>query len=70
MVIWRPHETVGAYGGASIATVIVDELVDAGVGFGRGVIGPEDFPLMRHLHAVVAKDEPLDMPWESFFGGS
>ena len=24
---------------------------------------------MRHLHAVVAKDEPLNMPWETFFGG-
>ena len=35
----------------------------------RGVIGEEDFPLMRHLHAVVALDEPVDMPWEKFFGG-
>lgn len=35
----------------------------------RGVLDPEDFPLMRHLHAVVAKDEPLDMPWKAFFGG-
>src|SRR5215217_7831752 len=26
----------------------------------RGIIGPEDFPLMRHLHSVVALDEPLD----------
>ena len=24
---------------------------------------------MRHLYAVVAMDEPLDMPWETFFGG-
>ena len=35
----------------------------------RGIIGPEDFPLMRHLHSVVGLDEPLDMPWHTFFGG-
>ncbi|HET9928027.1 MAG TPA: hypothetical protein VFQ09_04395, partial [Rubrobacter sp.] len=35
----------------------------------RGIIQPEDFPLMRHLHSVVAADEPLDMPWHTFFGG-
>ena len=35
----------------------------------RGVVPPEDFPLMRHLYDVVAKDEPVDMPWETFFGG-
>lgn len=35
----------------------------------RGLVSPEDFPLMRHLHAVVAHDEPLNMPWEAFFGG-
>lgn len=36
---------------------------------GRGIIGEEDFPLMRHLHAIVVNDEPVDMPWETFFGG-
>jgi glycerol-3-phosphate dehydrogenase (NAD(P)+) len=35
----------------------------------RGIIDPGDFPLMRHLHSVVASDEPLDMPWSTFFGG-
>ena len=35
----------------------------------RGIVAPEDFPLMRHLHAVIAEDEPLDMPWSTFFGG-
>ena len=35
----------------------------------RGVVGEEDFPLMRHLHGIVALDEPLAMPWEKFFGG-
>ncbi|HCI80383.1 MAG TPA: glycerol-3-phosphate dehydrogenase [Ktedonobacter sp.] len=34
----------------------------------RGIIKPEDFPLLRHLHAVVAKDELLNMPWDTFFG--
>jgi glycerol-3-phosphate dehydrogenase (NAD(P)+) len=35
----------------------------------REVVGAGDFPLMRHLYAVVAKDQPLNMPWETFFGG-
>jgi glycerol-3-phosphate dehydrogenase (NAD(P)+) len=35
----------------------------------RGIIGSADFPLMRHLHAVVAYDQPLRMPWSAFFGG-
>jgi glycerol-3-phosphate dehydrogenase (NAD(P)+) len=33
------------------------------------MVGPEDFPLMRYLHSVVGADEPLDMPWSTFFGG-
>lgn len=33
----------------------------------RGIVAPEDFPLMRHLYAVAAKDEPLNMPWDTFF---
>ena len=35
----------------------------------RGVLDLDDFPLMTHLHAVVAEDQPLDMPWKKFFGG-
>jgi glycerol-3-phosphate dehydrogenase (NAD(P)+) len=35
----------------------------------HGIVEEGDFPLMRHLHSVVALDEPLDMPWGSFFGG-
>jgi glycerol-3-phosphate dehydrogenase (NAD(P)+) len=35
----------------------------------RGIVGQGDFPLMRHLHSVVALDEQLDMPWSTFFGG-
>lgn len=36
----------------------------------RGLIEPEAFPLMRHLYAVVAEDEPVDMPWDTFFGNA
>lgn len=35
----------------------------------RGVIGPDDFPLLRHLYDVVALEQPLDLPWSRFFGG-
>jgi glycerol-3-phosphate dehydrogenase (NAD(P)+) len=35
----------------------------------RGVIGPADFPLLRHLHAVVARDAQPAMPWSAFFDG-
>ena len=35
----------------------------------RGIIGPDDFPLMRQLHAVIAQDQPLRMPWSAFFRG-
>jgi glycerol-3-phosphate dehydrogenase (NAD(P)+) len=34
----------------------------------RGLVQQGDFPLMRHLYSVVALDEPLDMPWDTFFG--
>ena len=35
----------------------------------RSVIEEKDFPLMRHLYGIVVEDQPLDMPWETFFGG-
>jgi glycerol-3-phosphate dehydrogenase (NAD(P)+) len=35
----------------------------------RGVIEPTDFPLMRHLHAIVAENQSLNIPWGAFFGG-
>ena len=35
----------------------------------RKSIEPTDFPLMRHLHAVVVEDQPARMPWDTFFGG-
>ena len=35
----------------------------------RGILDADDFPLLRHLHEVVALDRPVDIPWSSFFGG-
>jgi glycerol-3-phosphate dehydrogenase (NAD(P)+) len=35
----------------------------------RGVIGKDDFPLLRHLYEVIGLDQPLDMPWSRFFAG-
>ncbi len=35
----------------------------------RGVIGAEEFPLLRHLYDVVSLEKRLDMPWNTFFGG-
>lgn len=35
----------------------------------RGLIGFDEFPLLRHLYEVVAEDKPVDMPWSRFFGG-
>lgn len=35
----------------------------------RGMVSPEDFPLLRHLYEVIALDRPVDIPWSSFFGG-
>lgn len=35
----------------------------------RGIVDPEDFPLLHHLYEVIALERPVDMPWSSFFGG-
>jgi glycerol-3-phosphate dehydrogenase (NAD(P)+) len=35
----------------------------------RGIIGPEELPLLRQLHAVVVDGRPPRMPWSTFFGG-
>jgi glycerol-3-phosphate dehydrogenase (NAD(P)+) len=35
----------------------------------RGVVGQDDFPLMRHLYEVIALERPVDIPWSRFFGG-
>ena len=34
----------------------------------RGVIPADRFPLLRHLHDVVARDAAVDIPWHAFFG--
>jgi glycerol-3-phosphate dehydrogenase (NAD(P)+) len=34
----------------------------------RGTVDAEAFPLLRHLHAVIELEQPVDMPWSSFFG--
>lgn len=35
----------------------------------RGIVGSEEFPLLRHLYEVVGEEKPVDMPWTRFFGG-
>ncbi len=35
----------------------------------RGILDPEEFPLLRHLYDVIELERPVDMPWSSFFGG-
>ena len=35
----------------------------------RGIVSPDDFPLLRHLYELVALGQPVDIPWSSFFGG-
>ncbi len=35
----------------------------------RGIVEPRDFPLLRHLYEVIELERPVDMPWDSFFGG-
>ena len=35
----------------------------------RGIIGQHDFPLLRHLYEIIALEQPVNMPWGSFFGG-
>ena len=36
----------------------------------RGVAGQDEFPLMRHLHEVIALEHPVNIPWSRFFGGA
>ncbi len=36
----------------------------------RGLITPEQFPLLRHLYEVVGLDQSVDVPWDSFFGSN
>ncbi|MDP9345160.1 MAG: glycerol-3-phosphate dehydrogenase [Actinomycetota bacterium] len=34
-----------------------------------GRAAADEFPLLTHLHEVIALERPLDLPWERFFGG-
>ena len=34
----------------------------------RGVVDEKRFPLLRHLYEVVGLDQPVNVPWDSFFG--
>ncbi len=34
----------------------------------RGIVDQKRFPLLRHLYEVVGQDQPVNMPWASFFG--
>jgi glycerol-3-phosphate dehydrogenase (NAD(P)+) len=36
----------------------------------RGLLGPDELPLLRHLYEVVVLERPVDIPWESFFGAA
>ncbi len=35
-----------------------------------GVVHREDFPLLRHLYDVIARERPVEIPWSSFFGAA
>jgi glycerol-3-phosphate dehydrogenase (NAD(P)+) len=35
----------------------------------RGVVGEDEFPLMRQLYEVIALERPLNVPWSRLFGG-
>ncbi len=35
----------------------------------RGLVGEDEFPLMRHLYEVVGLERPVNMPWHRFLGG-
>lgn len=36
----------------------------------RGVLAPDAFPLLRHLYEVVGQDQPVNVPWDAFFGAN
>jgi glycerol-3-phosphate dehydrogenase (NAD(P)+) len=35
----------------------------------RGLMGADEFPLLRHLYEVIALELPIDIPWSKFFRG-
>lgn len=62
---WKALDHITLEGAAAIRVVggALPKLTE------RGVIGPTEFPLLRHLYDVVGLEKPLDMPWSTFFGG-
>lgn len=36
---------------------------------GRGLVRPDQFPLMRHLYRIIHQGEEVRIPWEAFFRG-
>ena len=34
----------------------------------RGIVPADRFPLLRHLYEVVGLDQPVNVPWDTFFG--
>jgi glycerol-3-phosphate dehydrogenase (NAD(P)+) len=34
---------------------------------GRGIVRPEEFPLIRHLDRIINHGEKVNLPWDSFF---
>ncbi len=36
----------------------------------RGLIAADAFPLLRHLYEVVGLDQPVNVPWDTFFGSN
>jgi glycerol-3-phosphate dehydrogenase (NAD(P)+) len=35
----------------------------------RGLVGADEFQLLRHLYEVIALERPVDIPWSKFFRG-
>jgi glycerol-3-phosphate dehydrogenase (NAD(P)+) len=35
----------------------------------RRIVKPGDFPLIRHLYRIIHENEPVNIPWDRFFGG-
>lgn len=33
----------------------------------RGIIKPDEFPLLRHLDQIINHGQPVDLPWDKFF---
>jgi len=60
-----PGETMTFEGAAAIRVIggALAKLTE------RGLLEPEDLPLLRHLYELIALERPLAIPWSAFFGG-